>query len=65
MRDIIEKIIEDLNEIDKIDVFKECVKDRLNKSLLLYYNELEESYQDLLGKDYQKVVSKIINKGEN
>lgn len=62
---IIEQIIHDLNEIDQVDVFKECIKERLDKSLLLYYNELEDSYQDLLDRDYTKVVSKIIDKKED
>lgn len=62
---IIEQIIHDLNEIDQVDVFKECVKERLDKSLLLYYNELEDSYQDLLDRDYTKVVSKIMDKKED
>ena len=62
----IEQVIYDLYKIDEVeDIFKECVKERLDRSLLLYYNELEESYNDLLGKDYDKVVSKIINKGED
>lgn len=56
------KLISDLEEIDKVDVMKNCVESKLNASLAAYVDSLNMSYKKILEQDCLSVVKKIVNK---
>jgi len=60
LRENILDIINTLNDLDKRDVFKESVENRLNQSLLLYYDNLNMTCNKLLEEDCSKVIRKIV-----
>lgn len=56
------KLISDLEEIDKVDVMKNCVESKLNASLAAYVDSLNMSCKKILEQDCLSVVKKIVNK---
>lgn len=53
----IEKIIEDLNRLSKIDkdeLFNICLENKLQKSLVLYYEDLQNKFDTV----YNNVIGK-------
>lgn len=54
------EIINSLNEIEKRDVFTESVKERLNQSLMLYYENLNKNYNEILSEDSSDLIKTIL-----
>lgn len=62
MEEKIIEIINDLEEIDKHDVYVESIKEKLLKSLNLYKNIIAESVDDITFADYSEVIQIISKK---
>ena len=60
-----EEVLKDLSKHhrSKSKLLIDCMSDRLNKSLQVYYKEVNNSYDYLVNKDSYKV-AKLINKEE-
>lgn len=61
LRENIIEIIDSLNDLDERDVLKESIKERLDQSLLLYYDELDKAYNRLLDEEYSALIKRIID----
>lgn len=57
----ITKIIDSLNDLESRDILKECIQERLNQSLRLYYEELDRNCTELLDNNYSDVIKNILS----
>lgn len=54
-------ILESIESLENRDILKESVKERLNQSLLLYYNNLNKNYEEILEEDSREVIKTILS----